>query len=191
MKTFLLCLLLTLTACANTSVSKKTFNKIVPSVVAVIQREYDEYGEAKTYYCTGFIVNKDRGLVLTANHCINDNLYTVIDDKYDADLVKRGGDFALLVTEPNIGPSVSFANDVDIVDEVLSIGYGYGELQALVRHVSRTNSNGDLILDGPLARGMSGGPTVNDKGEVVGMNNATAEAVGVTKNLAQLKAFLK
>jgi len=49
----------------------------------------------------------------------------------------------------------------------------------------------DILLDGPIANGMSGGPVVDEKGKVVGINQVSDGTSGGICSAREIREFLK
>ena len=149
---------------------------------------------------TGFIVSDD-GLILTNKHVVSDDTatYTVEmtnGDKYPAKVLAKDPvqDIAILKIEATskLSPlQLGESSDVQIGQSVIAIGNALGEFQntvsvGVVSGLGRTvvASGGtigtetleDIIqTDAAINEGNSGGPLLNLKGEVIGINTAMAE----------------
>jgi serine protease Do len=148
---------------------------------------------------SGFIVTSD-GLIATNKHVagIDGAKYSVITQdgkKYDAKVLSLDpiSDFAILKIEANNLPTVEFGNsdDLDVGQRVIAIGNALGEFQNTVtvgvlsgkeRSITASDATGSssetldglLQIDAAINEGNSGGPLLNIKGQVVGVNTATA-----------------
>jgi serine protease Do len=153
---------------------------------------------------TGFIIEKN-GLILTNKHVVEDEnaKYTVFlanGEMYDAEVLARDPlqDLAVLKIEGEDFPVVTIG-DSDTVragQTAVAIGNVLGELQNTVsvgvisgtgrRITARGEYNTEVLddviqTDAAINFGNSGGPLLNLKGEVIGVNTATmisAEGVG-------------
>ena len=156
---------------------------------------------------TGFIITSD-GLIATNKHVANIQgaSYSVITQdgkKYDAKVTALDpiNDFAILKIDATNLPTVEFGNsdDLEVGQRVIAIGNALGEFQNTVtqgvisgkeRSLTAGDSSGGsgenlyglLQTDAAINEGNSGGPLVNLKGQVVGMNTATA-AKGTAEGL--------
>lgn len=135
--------------------------------------------------CTGFVIDNERDLVLTAAHCDGPELYAdLAPAKVRAKDVKN--DLMVLHVEGIDRPALKLAKaPVKIGEEVASYGYGYAFEEALFRvaHISAVDVNIDrasyFVIDAAFVPGQSGGPVVNTKGEVVMIVQLGTEIVGL------------
>ena len=161
-----------------------TVEKVLQSVVSI---EYYHYGSI--HGCSGFIVNKVRGEVLTARHCIPDYGPIFVDGGFSY-VIKKDEWLALLKTHPAVRPELEI-NDkpLHIAQPVTTFGFAFGRMLILDRRfIGYWNQN--IILNGPLIPGMSGGPVVNRAGKVIGLNQATTSIIGLATNQEQISNFL-
>ena len=166
---------------------------------------------------SGFILTSD-GLIATNKHVagVDGAKYTVVTQdgkKYDAQVkaLDPSNDFAILKIDAKNLPAVEFgdSDSLDVGQRVIAIGNALGEFQNTVtvgvlsgknRTIEATTStgSGSELLDGLLQtdaainEGNSGGPLVNLKGQVIGIDTATAakgqaEALGFAIPINYLK----
>ncbi len=145
---------------------------------------------------SGFIISED-GYILTNTHCVADmdrvdvTLYN--GEKYVADIVGSDDrtDVAVIKIKPekqlktaNIGNS----DNIKIGQYAIAIGnpmgYEYsmsiGFVSGLERTVDSNNYRYKMIqVDTPLNSGNSGGPLLNSKGEVIGINTMKSSSSGI------------
>ncbi len=125
------------------------------------------------------------GLILTNNHVVGRQPSVVIlqnDGEYEARLIARDPDvdLALLSIEATgLTPLEPAPVSPRVGEMVFAFGHPWGQRNTVTRGivsalVSAQNRRGDTLpvirSDTPLAPGNSGGPLVNAKGEVVGIN---------------------
>ncbi len=147
---------------------------------------------------TGFIVSPD-GLIVTNKHVVLDTNadYTVFTEdgtKYRATVVSRdpSQDIAVLKIDAENLPTVTLGDSdtVKLGQTAIAIGNALGEFQnsvsvgvvsGLARNITAgggtftENISGVIQTDAAINAGNSGGPLLNLKGEVIGMNTAMAE----------------
>jgi S1-C subfamily serine protease len=125
--------------------------------------------------CTGFGINTAKHYVQTAAHCDGAKIlvdgttaYKVYKDERKDLMVYRASGVDL--------SALALAKDVpDILDEVVNAGFGYGFEKPLFRltHISQRKldikglSGPYIVTDTTFISGQSGGPVVNQRGEVV------------------------
>ena len=149
---------------------------------------------------TGFIVSEE-GMILTNSHVVSDEEadYTVFTNdgkKYPAKVLARDTfrDLAVIKIESQKSFPVAKLGDSDklqIGQTVIAIGNALGEFRntvsvGVISGLGRTvtASGGGIIetledviqTDAAINKGNSGGPLLNLKGEVIGVNFAMAEA---------------
>lgn len=169
---------------------------------------------------SGLIITSE-GLIATNKHVasVDGAQYSVITQdgkKYDAKVVSKDpiSDFAILKIEAKDLPTVEFgdSDNLDIGQRVIAIGNALGEFQNTVtvgvlsgkeRTLTAAESSGSnaesleglLQTDAAINEGNSGGPLVNLKGQVIGMNTAMAakgqaEGLGFAIPINSLKAAI-
>jgi serine protease Do len=131
------------------------------------------------------IVWDANGLILTNNHVVGRRTPVVIlqnDREYESKLIARDPDvdLALLsIDATNLTPLQPAAGSPRVGEMVFAFGHPWGQRNTVTRGivsalVSAQNRRGEKLpvirSDTPLAPGNSGGPLVNAKGEVVGIN---------------------
>ncbi len=155
---------------------------------------------------SGFIISKE-GYIITNNHVVQDadqekgKVYVKLSDtsEYEAEIVGRDPetDVALLKIEPEDELTVAKLGNSDAIlvgDWSMAIGNPFPQLgldrTVTVGVISATGRKGlmfggsqvsyqDYIqTDAAINRGNSGGPLVNIKGEVIGINSAIASVTG-------------
>jgi serine protease Do len=145
---------------------------------------------------SGFIVDADKGLIVTNNHVIRDAdevRVTLHDDTVlDAEIVGKDEktDLALLKvkTDKHKLTAVSFGNSdtMRVGDWVLAIGNPFGLggtvtsgiISARKRDINAGPYDDFIQTDASINRGNSGGPMFSLKGEVIGINTAIFSPTG-------------
>ena len=164
---------------------------IEPSVVTVVS-EIGEGLSAGQGTGTGVVITSD-GEILTNAHVVDEatKVSVLFGDSIDpipATVLAMdvGNDLALLkIDATNLTPAV-FADpgSIAVGDEVVAVGFaldldgGPTVTRGIISALNRTIENGDGALDGliqtdaAISSGNSGGPLVNARGQVVGINTA-------------------
>src|SRR5262245_47834431 len=159
-----------------TQVIDELVQRVMPSLVIV---------RGHRFGAGAGIVWSENGLILTNNHVVGRRTPVVIlqdDREYESRLLARApdSDLALLSIEAtNLNPLKPAAAPPRVGEIVFAFGHPWGQRNAVTRGivsalVSAQNKRGDKFRivrsDVPLAPGNSGGPLVNARGEVVGIN---------------------
>lgn len=174
-------------------------NAISPSVVTVVSLERSAMGQGRGTG-TGIVLTSD-GEILTNAHVVEgaESVSILFSDSIDPIPVAVlaldvGNDLALLkVDRADLRPAV-FADPstIDVGDEVVAVGFalaldgGPTVTRGIISALHRTIASNDGALDGliqtdaAISSGNSGGPLVNAKGEVVGINTAVFQSSGGT-----------
>src|SRR6266536_3738285 len=131
------------------------------------------------------IVWDENGLILTNNHVVGRHTPIVLlqdDGEYESKLVARDPDvdLALLsIDATDLTPLKPASVSPRVGEMVFAFGHPWGQRNTVTRGIisaliTAQNRRGDKLpvvrSDTPLAPGNSGGPLVNAKGEVVGIN---------------------
>jgi len=151
----------------------------------------------KTSLGSGVIVDK-KGYILTNYHVIDGATKIKVnvfgyDEPYNAEIVatEPEKDLALLKIDSDKTFSYAILGDsdlVEVVDFVLAIGSPFGLEHTVTRGIISDNKR-DLLIDNSkyknliqtdaaINRGNSGGPLINAKGEVIGINTAIYAPTG-------------
>ncbi|WP_434684848.1 S1C family serine protease [Pseudanabaena minima] len=132
---------------------------------------------------SGSIITPE-GLVITNEHVIRDaknGLVKIINTEgktYNGQVltIDRKNDLALVrINSSDRFPALSFADRENILvgQKVFAIGSPFGLSGTLTTGIlSRVATNGDLQTDARLNPGNSGGPLLNSRGEMIGVNKA-------------------
>lgn len=159
-----------------TQVIDEFVQQVLPSLVVVRGRRFG---------AGAGIVWDANGLILTNNHVVGRHMPIVLlqdDREYESKLVARDPDvdLALLSIEAtNLTPLRPASASARIGEMVFAFGHPWGQRNTVTRGiisalVSAQNRRGEKLpivrSDASLAPGNSGGPLVNAKGEVIGIN---------------------
>lgn len=169
--------------------------KIQPSVVTIIALTESGMDRGRGTG-TGVVITSD-GDILTNDHVIDgaDTVYVLFAGDTEPTpatviAVDAGNDLALIhVDKTGLIPAV-FADpsSIDIGDEVVAVGFaldldgGPTVTRGIVSALNRTIVSGDGALDGliqtdaAISSGNSGGPLVNTRGQVIGINTAVFQS---------------
>jgi S1-C subfamily serine protease len=179
------------------TVNVKIYSKSAPAVANIVTRalEYDVFFDpvAVNGAGSGFIFDS-RGYILTNHHVIADaqQIEVTLGDRshYTAKVVgsDERNDVALIKIEPPRGKQLPFltmgdSDSLQVGQSVLAIGnpFGFestlttGVVSALKRTVQtgpQTFIDGAVQTDAAINQGNSGGPLLNSRGEVIGINSA-------------------
>ncbi len=142
---------------------------------------------------TAFVVNAG-GYLLTCNHVVSgaDSISVTLGGKtYEASILSTdyAHDIALLQIQATDIPSLSFvdSNKVQLGEEVRACGFPIIDSTGTNLKVNRGTIAGintirtqkAFQIDAPVNPGNSGGPLINEKGEVVGIINAKLVDKGI------------
>jgi S1-C subfamily serine protease len=183
------------------------YRQAAPAVANIITQavEYDFFEDAVPVEGagSGFVIDP-RGYVLTNNHVVEgaENIQVTLGDRshYVARLIGTDprNDIALLKIDPK-GKSIAAlvlgdSMNLQVGQSVIAIGnpFGFsgtltkGVISALGRTVqtSETSAIDQAIqTDAAINRGNSGGPLLNSRGEVIGINTAIFTPSGTTAGI--------
>jgi S1-C subfamily serine protease len=173
----------------------EVLKKIQPSVVTIIALTESGMDQGRGTG-TGVVITPD-GDILTNDHVIDgaDTVYVLFAGDTEPTpatviAVDPGNDLALLhVDQTGLTPAVFADPDsIDIGDEVVAVGFaldldgGPTVTRGIVSALNRTIVSGDGALDGliqtdtAISSGNSGGPLVNTRGQVIGINTAVFQS---------------
>src|SRR5512147_2213101 len=159
-----------------TQVIHELVEQVMPSLVIV---------RGKRFGAGAGIIWAENGLILTNNHVVGRHTPMVVlqnDGEYESRLIARDldVDLALLsIDASGLTPLSPAPVSPRVGEMVFAFGHPWGQRNTVTRGivsalVSAQNRRGDTLpivrSDAPLAPGNSGGPLVNAKGEVVGIN---------------------
>ncbi len=157
-------------------------------------REYFQRGLG-----SGVIVDAEKGYILTNWHVVADadEVEVKFDDgrSLDAEWVRtdRQTDLAIIkvASERLIAAPLGDSDTVEVGDRVLAIGSPEGLAQTVTagiisakgRTTGRAGYENFLQTDAAINHGNSGGPLVNMRGEVIGINTAIISRTGVNEGI--------
>jgi serine protease Do len=159
-----------------TQVIDELVQRVMPSLVIV---------RGHRFGAGAGIVWDANGLILTNNHVVGRHNPVVIlqnDREYESRLLARDPDvdLALLSIDATaLSPLAPASTSPRVGEMVFAFGHPWGQRNTVTRGIVSAlihahNRRGDKLpvvrSDVPLAPGNSGGPLVNAKGEVVGIN---------------------
>lgn len=128
-------------------------------------------------FCTAFSINEKENYVLTANHCFGHDIEgkDILVDNAPAKLVARDvkRDLMVLFVKGLDKPAIHMAKqNPHVGDEMASYGFGYALSKPLFRvtHASAIDTDetpNQIITDTDFVAGQSGGPVVDENGDLV------------------------
>ena len=151
------------------------------------------HAEEAVYTGTAFVVHPD-GFLITCNHVVEGATHIEVQigaKSYKASVLVEDAkrDLALLqIGQGKLTPlPLANSNQVQLGEEVRACGFPLASTIGTDLKVTRGTVSGITTLgvqkvfqvDAPINAGNSGGPLVNEKGEVVGVVNAKLEAPGI------------
>lgn len=127
--------------------------------------------------CSGTVINKTDGYVLTAAHCVDEKDIAVTVNTRHAEVIKANRllDLAVLQfvakdeTEMELAPETPPAGT-----EVAALGFAFGaeKMGPQIGHIQQYNAEGkDLWVNVDIIFGDSGGPLIDKQGRLVGVNS--------------------
>lgn len=181
----ILCFLFPSSAAFGKSKSDSTFEKIKPLLFQV--KTTTQSTVEKMSYGTGFVVHR-KGLLATNFHVVADYVWkpkkfkiTVDVDGEDVDgkvlAVDIVNDLALVQINKDFPRTIEFAKGAPAHGEdVLSYGLpedlNWTVVKGVYNGILKQGPYETIHLSAPLNSGMSGGPTLNRQGELIGINSA-------------------
>lgn len=145
------------------------------SVIRIVYKTEIE-GKPAGRTCSAFYI--DLIHLITADHCTPKNGEDLLNMETGEKLRvirQDDGGLALLESPVSNNPPLKLAKKVEMGDTLWAFGYAYGEVFVGYQRNAAGKADDHLVLDGPLSPGMSGGPVVNENGEVVGVNQMTSQ----------------
>lgn len=179
-----------------------TLARVEESIVRVNADFIDDDGDEAMKTCTGFIINQRENYVLTAHHCLGEQVRV---DGMMSYIVKDSDrlDLTILVNLASPGRPALKPSSKQLRRGLPVAALGYGHAQA-----SLTSKTGAImapaftwhgfpgvyfLVDFGLVSGMSGGPMVDAEGRVVSINQQTDPdtMTGLGRPLSVLREFAK
>ena len=153
--------------------------------------------EGRSYGCTAWAIDVRK--FVTAAHCIGDNMMI---DGHPAFVIKQDAtlDLAVIVAD-YVVPALTI-REAPLTREESAIGLGYGfswKFPTITHHkvmmLDYTPLPNDIPTPGTwfsfgFIGGMSGGPVIDDNGQVVGLVQRGSDVVGYGVSSATIFAFL-
>lgn len=169
--------------------ARPTRDSVIISTMKGIVRIQIKTPDDESHVCTGFAISPT--VAITAQHCVLPFDNALLVDNTQQKVLKRGPLFSLISIPSGKTPLKISKQISKLGDNVLSFGYAYGASQISVfSRMIAAMFDQDLGLDGVLIPGMSGGPIVNNYGDVVGLNQGSNSEVAVGCGIIEINAFL-
>jgi S1-C subfamily serine protease len=151
--------------------------------------------------CSGFTINTEKHYVLTAAHCGHEKDLdkSLLVDSRPAKVVAVDVHRDFLVVEvPDLErPQLQMAErNPSMGEQLASYGFGYGYERPMLRfaYISQNKAlvpdagPGEwLMVDAAFVGGMSGGPLVNARGEVVMIVQMASDRIGLGRGIEQIR----
>lgn len=195
MLTFLLLLVL---APDWPTVIKPVSDQVVRIEIQITTAEDNDVG-----FCSGVVLDADRGFVLTAQHCVRrlpaDAISIAVNGRH-ADVVRENRvlDLAILHFDAKKERAMALAAETPPVGaEIALVGHAYGAKPQYVqvgRVALQLDDEGRFVVDLTTIKGDSGCPIINDRGELVGLTsqiNVAGGYLGSAVPLETIRAFVK
>lgn len=191
-------LALTLYACVRPAIDLTPLARRIDIASTSIIRLTGDRGEHGPMVCTGEVVRPYRAL--TASHCMAENM---LADGGPVEIIQIDpvADLMLLALSTSKPPIVLATRPIQRFQQLTAIGYAHGStlLTPLGVHVLTIGVSplstilpAGLTVQGQYIAGMSGGPVVDDRGEMVGIiQQASDEGMGYGVDVQTIRAFLK
>jgi serine protease Do len=159
--------------------------------------------QTETGMGTGFGISQE-GHILTCNHVVPEELVTLMSatgDRSSTSVLARDpdADLALLKIENLLFQPLAFSDPSGIAEgqTVFALGHPLGfdftVSRGVVSNRSRVRNGIQYVqTDAPLNSGNSGGPIINDRGEVIGVavaGIAESQGIGFAVSLRHILSF--
>lgn len=168
--------------------------KILSSITPL---QFSASDDSLQNYCTAGKINGEKGLWLTAAHCVDDHMYMQGKPVFVID-VNEAKDLAVVMSPTAVGTPLQLADrPSDWGGRVETAGYSFGYPKPFyftgnVAHPGFVFPGEDqefVLYDMPVAGGQSGSPILNNKGKLVGVMQVgfRAETFGVVSGGAPFR----
>lgn len=189
------------------SINVRIYRQASPAVANILTKatQYDFFMDPVPVEGagSGFVIDP-RGYILTNYHVVEDaqSIEVILGDqsKYTAKFIGADSrnDVALIKIEPKekklVALSLGDSSSLQVGQKVLAIGNPFGFQSTLttgiVSALGRTVQTGQTTFideaiqtDAAINRGNSGGPLINSRGEVIGINSAIYTPSGTTAGI--------
>jgi hypothetical protein len=184
-------ILITMLWLTNTAFAKTDTSNIYASTEKSVYqiRVINKQTSKKSSIGSGFTVNKTN-ILATNYHVVSG--YVNAPDKYDLEYLAKDGrkgkleildldtthDLAVLRAKNGLGPPLKIAPLPEKGAHLYSLGnpmdLGFSIVKGVNNGVMRNSEEKNILVSGSLNPGMSGGPTLNEEGNVIGINVATS-----------------
>lgn len=149
-------------------------------------------GGEKQMTCTAFVVDASKGLALTAEHCVVDGQILLMADGEQSEVVKKSEWLALIKVKPMSRPPLDIAASAPkLHDLTWGFGWAFGKVFLVLERAVAGIDGTDLVVGGAYIEGMSGGPVLNAKGQVVGVIQGGVPAAAWMSGVVEIREFLK
>jgi S1-C subfamily serine protease len=153
---------------------------IRPAAKQVPRLEILKDGTEKPGICSGAIINKDQGYVVTAAHCLEGDpktLSVTVNGRH-AEIIKSNRLLDLAVVKANLrgGEEMTLAPETpEVGTEAAVLGFAFGIEKMAVQFGRVSQARNDesklLWLNLDLIFGDSGGPAIDTLGRLIGINS--------------------
>ena len=168
------------------SIIKKTKESVI-LLVASTEEEPNSANPNANAICSGVVVG-EKGHIITNFHCVYKQKYIKAFywdhenwNEHDVNVIGRDplADLALLeiIGKKPQAPSLKFAENVKVGEDVFALGHPMGMTWTVTKGIisseerySRHPYIKSVQTDAAINKGNSGGPLLNMKGEIVGIN---------------------
>ncbi|MDO5040581.1 MAG: S1C family serine protease [Peptoniphilus sp.] len=208
----------------DVNVATAVAEKAIPSVVGITVKGETQsfFGPVQTQGTGSGIILNEEGYILTNAHVVKMNgqvvneITVIVEDEHIFTgkplWVETGADIAVIKIEPGdkkLTPATLGDSSTTQIGEVaIAIGnpidmafqhsVSQGIISGLDRYIGRVNGGGYMVgliqTDASINGGNSGGPLLNEKGEVIGINTVkvtTAEGMGFAIPIDFVKPMIK